>query len=133
MNIEQIRRLLADNRLDTLREKMTQLDDLDRQIEALSQQRSEINRDLKEMLGTLGPTQHSGAGRLPSRSRRSGIRENVLDAIRQTPGMSSSEIRRALGIAPGDKSGSRSVSNALLALKKAWQLKQPEPRKYAAA
>lgn len=133
MNLDQLRKLIAGDSLDKLRDKIKELDDLDRQIEGLTKQRQEINRDLQQMMGEIEPTRQSRAPRQSSGSRRSGVRESVLEAVRKTPGMSPSEIRKALGVIEGDKSGSQSVSNALSALKKAGQIRETEPRKYAVA
>lgn len=53
--------------------------------------------------------------------RRSGIRDDVLEAVRQAgaSGATPASIRAALGIQDGDKNGAQSVSNALSALKRA--------------
>jgi len=52
-------------------------------------------------------------------TRRSGIRDEVLDAIKATTdGISPADIRAKLGIGSDDKSGAQSVANALSALKK---------------
>jgi len=51
-------------------------------------------------------------------SRRSGVRENILKLLKGSPqGLQRSNILEKLNV-KGDKSGERSVSNALTALKK---------------
>lgn len=55
-------------------------------------------------------------------SRRTGIRDQVLDLIKQGDGMARADIIEAMG-ARGDKSAEQSISNALAALKKAGTIK----------
>ena len=54
-------------------------------------------------------------------ARRTGIREQVLAAIKGTPGISRAALLDKLN-AKGDKSAEQSVSNALAALKKAGSI-----------
>jgi hypothetical protein len=66
-------------------------------------------------------TRRSGirTDRAPSTgTRRSGIRQDVLNAIKSHPeGISRADLLEAMGV-KGEKSGEKSVSNALSALKK---------------
>jgi hypothetical protein len=97
----------------------------------LAEKRTQLDTDLNKLLGNMPASPR--AARRSSGGRRGGIRDNVLDAIKLTPGMSPAQIRQALGIPEGDKSGSQSVSNALSAMKKAGTIKETAPRQYAAA
>jgi len=64
-------------------------------------------------------------------TRRSGVRDQVLQVVKSKDGVTSADIRKALGIT--DKSGSQSVSNALSALKKAGQIGTTSTGAYVAA
>ena len=67
----------------------------------------------------------NGGGRAPvstgSGTRRTGIREEVLQLIRQGDGIGRAQIVNTLGD-KGDKSLEQSISNALSALKKAGNI-----------
>lgn len=82
-----------------------------------------------EELNALGFNYRLTQGDAPARTqrqpvqsgtRRSGIRESVLDAITSAgpDGIAPAGIRAKLGIADDDKSGAQSVANALSNLKK---------------
>src|SRR5712691_4020372 len=106
-----------------------QLDSLDSKMAALTEKRRQLDADLNQLIGNQ-PRQ-ARAPRQSSGGRRSGVRDDVLKAIRESPGISPANIRKTLDIGEGDKSGSQSVSNALSALKKAGTIKETAPRQYA--
>ena len=90
---------------------------------------AEIDAFLKQMGGA-----EPRAPRTPSATgRRSGIRDDVLKVITDKGTATTADVRSALGIADGDKSGSQSVSNALSALKKAGKLTTDASGAYKAA
>ena len=77
-----------------------------------------FNYRLVEGTAAAKPT---GTGR-----RRSGIRAEVLDALKASPqGMPRAMLLEEMGV-KGDKSGEQSVSNALSALKKSGEITNDE-------
>ena len=70
-------------------------------------------------LAAISAYERAKTGRAPSTGiRRSGIRQDVLNAIKSHPeGISRADLLVAMGV-KGEKSGEMSVSNALSALKK---------------
>ncbi len=70
-------------------------------------------------LAAISAYERAKTGRAPSTgTRRSGIRQDVLNAIKSHPeGISCADLIEAMGV-KGEKSGEKSVSNALSALKK---------------
>lgn len=82
-----------------------------------------VAQDAIATLNELGFPYKLTGGPKPSRTtRRSGIRQTVLDEITNHPdGITRAELIDQLSI-KGDKSAEQSVSNALAALKKAEQI-----------
>ena len=128
MNLDQLRILVEGSTLDRARELFAKRDKINEQIAKLSKEQSEIDNELTKLAGSSAPRQRRQSG-----GRRGGIREKVIAAIKASPGISPAQVRKAVGIADGDKSGSQSVSNALWALKRAGQVKETAPRQYAVA
>lgn len=64
-----------------------------------------------------------------TRSRRSGVRDDVLKTVKANPGTKPAEIAEQLGLT--DRKGKQSIANALSALKKAGQV-TAENRAYTA-
>jgi hypothetical protein len=131
VNLDELRALFKGENAAKIQSLLQELDDIDAQMIELAKKRSQLDADLNQLLGNT-PRQPRTT-RQSSGGRRSGIRDEVLAAIRTNPGMSPAQIRKAVGVADGDKSGSQSVSNALSAMKKAGQIKETAPRQYAAA
>lgn len=97
-----------------------QRDKLQAERDRLAGEREKLTAQITEvdaLIRQLGGTQPTRAPTTGRTGRRSGIRDQVLDAVKAGNG-TPSEIRKALGIADGDKSGSGSVANALSTLKK---------------
>jgi hypothetical protein len=131
VKLDELRALFKGENAARMQSMLEELDGIDAQMVELTKKRTQLDADLNKLLANMpssprAPRQRSGG-------RRSGIRDNVLEAIKLTPGMSPAQIRQALGIPEGDKSGSQSVSNALSAMKKAGTIKETAPRQYAAA
>lgn len=101
------------NRLRSNRQNIdAQLADLDREFAAL---------DAYEAAKTGKRPSPAKINPLP-RVRRGSRRQDILDAVRESPsGMARGELLEHLGL-KGDKSGEMSVSNALTAMAKAGQL-----------
>jgi hypothetical protein len=99
------------------------------QRDAITNQIDEIDALLAQ-LNALGG--HPARMRAAPTSRRSGIRDRVLEAVRRNSG-TPAEIRKALGIGAGDKGGSQSVSNAISALKRDGKITTAADGTYAAA
>lgn len=83
--------------------------------------------ELNELGFNYRLTEGGTAPRVPrqqSSGRRSGIRDDVLQAVVNAgaDGISPADVRKALGISDGDKSGAQSVANALSALKRAGKI-----------
>lgn len=77
---------------------------------------NELGFNYRLMEGSAA-TKPTGTGR-----RRSGIRTDVLEALKAAPqGMPRAMLLEEMGV-KGDKSGEQSVSNALSALKKAGEI-----------
>ncbi len=86
-------------------------------------QRDEIDRQIAELDALTGAK--------PKSSRRSGIRQAVLDTIKKNPdGMTPGQIKDTMGLI--DQSGSNSVTNALSALKRANRVTVDDGRYKAA-
>ena len=108
---------------------MSTLSDIDKQIAELEAQKQKIIEDerkaaLKKVedaiseLNALGFNYKLTGGPVASGKRRTGVRENVRQAIMNAPdGIKPSAIAAQLGM--DDKAGKQSVANALSALKKA--------------
>jgi hypothetical protein len=96
-----------------------QRDKLQAERDRLAGERDKITAQIGEVdalirqLGGSQPTRTSA----PTTGRRSGIRDQVL-AVVQAGNTSPADIRKAVGIADGDKSGAGAVANALSALKR---------------
>jgi len=96
-----------------------QRDKLQAERDRLAGERDKITAQIGEVdalmrqLGGSQPTRTTA----PTTGRRSGIRDDVLNAIKDGNG-TPADIRKALGIADGDKSGAGAVANALSTLKK---------------
>lgn len=130
MNLDELRALFKGENAAKIQGMLAELDGIDTQMAELAAKRSQLDADLNQLLGNQA--RQPRAPRKGSGSRRSGVRDDVLAAIKQSPGISPANIRKTLNIEEGDKSGSQSVSNALSALKKAGQIKETAPRQYAA-
>jgi hypothetical protein len=97
--------------------------------------KAEIDKEISSIdteLKAITAYEQAKSGRAPSASRsggtgtrRSGIREEVLSAVKDASpdGASRSDLLAKLG-AKGEKSAEQSVSNALSALKKAGTISQ---------
>lgn len=57
----------------------------------------------------------------PVRSRRSGVRQDVLEQIQAHQSITRAQLLEQMGV-KGNKSGEQSISNAIAALKKAGQI-----------
>lgn len=94
--------------------------------ELLEQAKAEALEQAEEAITTLNalgfPYKLTGGPKQPRGTRRSGIRDAVLEAIEAHPnGINRADLLVGLGV-KGDKKGEQSVSNALSALKKAEQI-----------
>lgn len=111
-----------------------QRDKLQAERDRLAGERDKITAQIGEVdallkqLGGLGTT----TTRAAPTGRRSGIRDQVLQAIKDGNG-TPADIRKAVGIEDGDKSGSGAVANALSALKKARSITTDSTGAYKAA
>ncbi|HVC52564.1 MAG TPA: hypothetical protein VND87_11130 [Stellaceae bacterium] len=99
---------------------------------------AEINRELSAIdayeavkTGKAAPPRQAATGRGQPRARRGSKREQILEVIRASDGLSRSEILEKMGL-KGDKAGEMSVSNALTALIKANQVARRDGRYIAA-
>lgn len=106
-------------------EKQRKLEEAQRELHAavaderkrLLAQRAEVDKKLAE-LDALTGTKRGG-------TRRSGIRQEVLNAVKNAPqGIARAGLLDALGAQ--DKSSQQSISNALAALKKAGTIDQKD-------
>src|SRR5215218_9087474 len=116
-------------RLHAEREQIfTQQEELTRKLDAVNREvaASEAYNTAK----TGKNARQAPAGRQP-RARRGSRRQELLELIRQSDGLSRGEILERMGL-KGDKSGEMSVSNALTALTKSNQVRR-EGGKYRAA
>ncbi len=130
MTLDQLRALFQGENAAKIKHMIDELDRIDGQMAQLADKRRQLDDELKRLIGNEARPART---RQSSTGRRSGIRDNVLEAIKAKAGMSPAQIRKAVGIADGDKSGSQSVSNALSALKRAGTIKETGPRQYAVA
>ena len=93
-------------------ELIRQRADIDRQIQDIDREFEAV--DAYERVKT-GKTTSRAA---PGKRRRTGVRQNVLEVVRRSPGgISRSAILQEMG-AKGDKRAEQSISNALSNLKK---------------
>src|SRR4051794_3554279 len=117
------------DRLRAEREQVfNQQKELTRRLDALDREFAAIGA--YETAKTGKAARQAPAGRQP-RARRGSRREALLELIRQSEGLSRSEILDRMGL-KGDKSGAMSVSNALTALTKSNQVHR-DGGKYRAA
>ena len=110
---------------------MTALTDIDQQIAALEAQKRELVKEEKKTalkkvelalqeLNALGHNYSITEGGTPTRTRRTGVRDSVLEAVKKADGIKPADIAATLGL--GDKAGKQSVANAISALKKAGSI-----------
>src|SRR5919112_1657847 len=117
------------DRLRAEREQVfNQQEELQRRLDAVNREFDAI--EAYETAKTGKAARQAPAGR-QSRARRGSRREALLELIRQSDGLSRSEVLEQMGL-KGDKSGEMSVSNALTALTKSNQVLR-DGRKYRAA
>src|SRR3954449_11161381 len=117
------------DRLRAEREQVfNQQKELQRKLDAVNREFAAI--EVYETAKTGKAARQAPDGR-PSRARRGSRREALLELIRQSDGLSRGEILEQMGL-KGDKSGERSVSNALTALTKSNQVLR-DGGKYRAA
>jgi hypothetical protein len=116
-------------RLRTEREQIfNQQEELQRKLDAVNREFAAI--EAYETAKTGKNARQAPAGRQP-RARRGSRRQELLELIRQSSGLSRGEILERMGL-KGDKSGEMSVSNALTALTKSNQVHR-DGGKYRAA
>lgn len=114
---------------------MPTVSEIDAQIAQLEKERAQVIENEKALkmaavetalqdLNALGYNYRivDGAGTSTGGGRRrTGVRKDVLQAIKDQPGITRQQLLDKIGVA-GDKSGENSVSNALSALKKAGEI-----------
>jgi hypothetical protein len=107
------------DRLRSEREHIfSQQEELQRKLDAVNREFAAI--EAYEATKTGKAARQAPAGRQP-RARRGSRRQELLELIRQSDGLSCGEILERMGL-KGDKSGEMSVSNALSALTKSNQV-----------
>lgn len=112
---------------------MTTLSEIDQQIADLQRQKQKLIDDEKKSalkkvemalneLNALGFDYRLVQGvATTSRTRRPGVRQDVLNVIKQNNGIKPADIADKLSI--DDKAGKQSIANALTALKKSGEVK----------
>jgi hypothetical protein len=129
VNLDEVRTLFSGENATKIKGMIDQLDAIDAEMATLADKRRNLDTELNTLLGNV-PRQPR-APRTSSGNRRTGIRDEVLAAITNNPGIAVADIRTALGVE--GKSGTQSVSNAISALKKDGKIKDTSPRHYAPA
>src|SRR3954464_2779584 len=105
------------------------------QQEELTRKLDAVNREYAAIeayeTAKTGKNARQAPARPQQQARRGSRRQELLELIRQSDGLSRGEILERMGL-KGDKSGEMSVSNALTALTKSNQVRR-EDGKYRAA
>ena len=112
---------------------MTTLTDIDKQIQALEAQKRKLIEDEKKSalkkaqlaldeLNALGFNyQLVQGGKTTTRTRRSGIRDDVKKHVKASPGITRADLLEKMN-AKGDTKAEQSISNALANLKKVGEI-----------
>ena len=117
------------DRLRAEREQIfNQQEELQRKLDALNRESAAI--EAYETTKTGKAARQAPAGR-QRQARRGSRRQELLELIQQSDGLSRSDILERMGL-KGDKAGEMSVSNALTALAKSNQVRREGGRYYPA-